>query len=420
MARLRKEGSWSDDSRATWPTDSLPNWIALLSSADSSVSGIHGNDHRPQYPRVASALGPCSMPPSVLHALRRLVPSATTAVFHDWPPLNGVFAGARSESDAPFLTMTLNSDSDVAQHAEKLLVTTPDATFPTLSFVYFIDVDEVGHHSGYGPAYSAAMAATDAYVGRLLAALDARPSIRAKTAFIVVSDHGRDPSGTRHGAFSQREMVVSWLAWSPGNIRAGRTVTPKGGLSNLDTAPTILFALGLHVVIDQWRGRIVTDIFTPAFLAAHPSLLSSPSSPSSQSLQSISNSLPLLYTPPTHISLTYPPSQSCLDSYILLADPTDEILHALHLRPFYIYQFITAICIGIVATLVVQVVAAIGWRVLKWAIGRYKRGRFRAVAKKWRPFVWKWEKGAGSSKQKEKAKEVEKDGAGWRRMSHAV
>jgi arylsulfatase A-like enzyme len=123
-------------------------------------------------------------------------------------------------------------------------------------FVYLGAPDEISHETGgIGMEYREAIAAADRHVGRLVAAVRARPAFPAEGWLILVStDHGRTDDGN-HGGDSPEESTVFVLAAGAGaDPAASRTPTP----TIMDVAVTALAHLGI-VPDPSWGldGRVV-------------------------------------------------------------------------------------------------------------------------------------------------------------------
>lgn len=118
-----------------------------------------------------------------------------------------------------------------------------------LLMVAFADADLTGHARLWmSDAYLAAVTAVDAEVVRLVSA--APP----QTTIIVTSDHGG--AGFDHVGTGRQVMLVPWMLAGP-RAAAGAAL-PTVGI--MDTAPTILHALGVPVPAGM-GGRVVTEAF---------------------------------------------------------------------------------------------------------------------------------------------------------------
>ena len=95
------------------------------------------------------------------------------------------------------------------------------------------------------------MAATDAALGRLLAALPPEVTV------IVSADHGG--SGYIHWSGLAEDVHIPWIVKGPG-IRAARAL--EATISTLDTAATVAHVLGVHLD-PAAAGQPVLEPWTP-------------------------------------------------------------------------------------------------------------------------------------------------------------
>ncbi|MFE1804592.1 alkaline phosphatase family protein [Streptomyces sp. NPDC059533] len=135
-------------------------------------------------------------------------------------------------------------------------------------FVYLGAVDETAHFLGCGPAYRRAIEAADRRLGRLLAAVRARPGHPGERwTVIVVTDHGhRDEGG--HGGRSPLERTAWIAACGPGLSPA----TAPSSLRHADVAAHVYTALGItpdpHWTLD---GAAFMSVQTPVMAVTEPS-----------------------------------------------------------------------------------------------------------------------------------------------------
>ncbi|MDH6141926.1 putative AlkP superfamily pyrophosphatase or phosphodiesterase [Kitasatospora sp. GP30] len=128
---------------------------------------------------------------------------------------------------------------------------------PQASFVYLGAVDETAHFLGCGAEYRRSIEAADARLGRLLAALRARPGYADEEwTVIVVTDHGHVDAGG-HGGRSAQERTAWVAACGPGLVPGGAVLPVR----HVDVAAQVFAALEIvpdpHWTLD---GRP----FTPA------------------------------------------------------------------------------------------------------------------------------------------------------------
>lgn len=101
----------------------------------------------------------------------------------------------------------------------------------------------------------------DAFLG------DLGPRLAPDTVVLIVSDHGHSPTILHPNLYTQhRHGPPGILLAMGGPLRAGARVADAGVL---DVFPTVLYLLGLPLPGDA-PGHLLTDLFDPAFLAAHP------------------------------------------------------------------------------------------------------------------------------------------------------
>ncbi|MEV5959106.1 alkaline phosphatase family protein [Streptomyces sp. NPDC051987] len=226
-------------------TDSGPGWSSVLTGVWPDRHGVTGNDFRgADYGRHPDFLS------------RAAAAGLRTAAVVSWPELVhrgtlGPAVGHRIHFDGERDGYRA-ADDLVARAAVRRLT----AYDPHLLFVHFGGTDEAGHATGpLSPAYDAALLAQDTHLGRLLAAIDARPSTERWTV-LVTTDHGHLDSGG-HGGDTRAEREVFVVVAERGTPRPpGGTLLDAPRL--IDVAPTVLDRLG--VPVDPawgWEGRVL-------------------------------------------------------------------------------------------------------------------------------------------------------------------
>jgi hypothetical protein len=179
-------------------------------------------------------------------------PALSTFIVSDWDnlglPLNGgpIFGTAMDANFAARVPVeTIEAwdagDAQVTRAAARYLRRgNPDA-----GFVYLGLVDENAHLAGSAtPAYATAIGTTDQRIGRLLAAVRARPSYPFESwTVLVTTDHGQrpldEPSAISHFGDTRLERTVFVLGMGPGlrGVTRARVV---------DILPTVVHQLGLR------------------------------------------------------------------------------------------------------------------------------------------------------------------------------
>ncbi|MEV0994946.1 alkaline phosphatase family protein [Nonomuraea sp. NPDC050202] len=217
-------------------TDSGPGWSSIATGVWPDKHGVVDNGFEsPQFQKF----------PDFLSRATTARPGLTASAFFSWAALaeHGTFGPAidhRFVLDG-YAVGWAAADKQVAEAAERHLAEEdPDATF-----VYLGDTDEVAHDLGpHCPEYAAALQAQDAYLGRLLDAVRARPSYPGERwTVLVTTDHGHVDEGG-HGGTSDEERTVFVIAGRLGEDLGGR---PLAAPRLVDVGPTALAALGVPV-----------------------------------------------------------------------------------------------------------------------------------------------------------------------------
>ncbi|MBI3287753.1 MAG: alkaline phosphatase family protein [Chloroflexi bacterium] len=237
LDRLWRNGVHSWSAQTVLPSSTLPAHASMLSGQPPDIHQIVWNDWQPQrgfirVPTILSVANGAGLEVGFIVGKRKLEQLA--------PP------GCVDHFDFP------GSDADtVAQAAMSYLV----EARPNLLILHFADVDEAGHRSGWmSTAQLEAVARVDAAIGRLLEAL-AQSDLLDDTLIIVSADHGGHFFS--HGSDSPEEITIPWIAHGPG-VREGYQI--EVSLSIMDTAATVLYALGLPIP-EAWAGRPLVEIF---------------------------------------------------------------------------------------------------------------------------------------------------------------
>nr|SBO99126.1 probable nucleotide pyrophosphatase homolog [Nonomuraea gerenzanensis] len=215
-------------------TDSGPGWSSIATGVWPDKHGVVDNGFAgPRFQRF----------PDFLTRAKRARPELTTSAFFSWAALaeHGAFGPAidhRFVLDG-YTVGWAAADKQVAEAAERHLAEDdPDAVF-----VYLGDTDEVAHDLGpHCPEYAVALQTQDAYLGRLLDTIRARPGYAdERWTVLVTTDHGHVDAGG-HGGTSDEERTVFVILNRLGEDLGGR---PLGEPRLVDVGPTALAAIGV-------------------------------------------------------------------------------------------------------------------------------------------------------------------------------
>jgi predicted AlkP superfamily phosphohydrolase/phosphomutase len=257
---------------ASWPAEKVNGWIITDRMARSHWSAWPGG----------SARTGLTHPPELERELRPFVIDPADTPLDEIRKLGGFtrneLARLRSlKKPIPFNGLSDLKFAYIAQRAyEEMVFHMLERGQPDLTGIFLIANDplshsywhysEPQHFEGVDPADAERLGSViprfqehlDRYVDRLLRRLD------SDTTLVIVSDHGfhasRDlkwPTGDHH----PRGVFIAY----GGPVRAGVEVQPR----IYDIAPTILALLDLPVAKDL-QGRVLEEIFEPAFAAAFP------------------------------------------------------------------------------------------------------------------------------------------------------
>jgi hypothetical protein len=209
--------------------------------------------------------------PHFFQRVHQFRPHAYLASVAHWSPIQTIVQGTAN------FTIATGSDRTASFFAQKTL----NSHDPDVLFVHFLDVDHAGHRSGYdfstGSRYQDAIATVDEYVGKVVAAVHARPTYASEDWLILVTtDHGG--TGKSHGEDIPEHRTIFLIANGPS--------VPPGGIVGrpgiVDVPATALAHLGMPVKPDwNWDGRPIVyephptqhfaDLDRRGRLVSHPS-----------------------------------------------------------------------------------------------------------------------------------------------------
>ncbi|HKB12525.1 MAG TPA: alkaline phosphatase [Vicinamibacterales bacterium] len=247
LRALIESGSSTLSARAVIPTVSSPNWASMISGAGPEQHGVTSNDWQPnRHPIDPVATDRAGIFPTMFGTLRHRMPDAAIGIVHEWDGLARLVE--------PGAATFVQHEIDANRTATAAAAFIRDRQ-PLLTMVHFDLVDHAGHDAGWlTPDYVRAIEKADALVAALLAAVDGA-GLRAHTMVIVSADHGGVGKG--HGGLTRAEIEIPWIVDGP-NVKRGHQIAAP--VSTIDTAPTILFALGVERPA-VWIGRPVLDAF---------------------------------------------------------------------------------------------------------------------------------------------------------------
>ncbi|MFJ4064995.1 alkaline phosphatase family protein [Pseudomonas sp. NPDC089996] len=228
-------------------TISGPGWITLLTGVWANKHGVIANTESLRIdPRF----------PSLFKRLRDALPNAYLSSIVNWSPINTAYL--LEDAQGNNVRESGLSDEQVTARTLEIL----ENTAADFTFIQLDEPDEVGHASGFGPAYQVALREADEKLGRLLDKVAARAQKNPQEDWLVLvcTDHGRDYWGSGHGGVTEQEKTVFIASNKPLNEELTQPSVPEDnpGPNNLygfaaqtSVAPTVLRHMGLDL-LPEW------------------------------------------------------------------------------------------------------------------------------------------------------------------------
>lgn len=249
---LMENGVLSLDTRAVFPSVTLPNWTSHLTGSGPEQHGVNNNGWTlenlvlPPIERDSEGYYP-----SVFKILKDKVPNMKTAYYYNWGnlinPINQKYLDeVNFEEDDKYLY----NYGMALDFAEK------NRYAPTFIFLYTVHTDHAGHkYKWMSPQYISAIEEADKAIGKLIDDLKSA-QLYEDTHFILITDHGGKDEG--HGGFTPVEMEVPWAISGLG-IQKGKMLSEPN--NNTNTAVVILRLFDIHEIPKSWVGEVPESIF---------------------------------------------------------------------------------------------------------------------------------------------------------------
>ncbi len=243
LKKMKENGAWTLHMRSVLPSASALNWETQLTGAPSESHGYRTWGSKvPDIPPIF--VGENGRFPDIFHVVQQAIPDAKTSVVYSWDGIGYLFDKAALDSDK-----YVQKEDEVYETGKGYI-----AEKPTLTFIYFHEPDITGHGQGWGTeAYQAMLTTVDAYVGKLLADIEAA-GIADDAVVIFSSDHGGSEKG--HGDARMDHMEVPLILYGKG-VKVGEMTDV---VVHYDVAATIAWILGAEAP-QAWRGLPVLSAF---------------------------------------------------------------------------------------------------------------------------------------------------------------
>ena len=243
LQALMDGGSYSLAASTIMPSKTLPSHTSMLTGVGPETHGISWNSYDPD------RLGFVEVP--TIFELAHEAGLSTAAFVAKAKFRHLLDPSEIDHFEAP----TVNANTWMAARTVERAVTYLRHERPNLLFVHFGEPDFAGHTIGWmSQAYGWAVHQADAGVARLVEAADETYG-RGNYTIVVTADHGGH--SRTHGSASTDDRWIPWIANGAG-VRHQAELLP--GIRTMDTAATVLWALGIPVPED-WAGRPVVSAF---------------------------------------------------------------------------------------------------------------------------------------------------------------
>lgn len=232
------------------PTVSGPGWTTIFTGVLATDHGIMDNQFSPNH---------LDKYPDVVHQITQALPDVASYVASSWAPLVKEQDGGPMFRDRGILPPTHSDGENDLDDADDLVslqcaefIRDLPADTEAVVVGYFGYTDEVAHAKGLSPEYTAALETADMRLGRIIDAIDARPTRADEDwTLICVTDHGHLDEGG-HGGETEIERTA-WIAAFGDTVPAEFTLE---GLEQADVAGHALSVFGLDPVApEQTIGR---------------------------------------------------------------------------------------------------------------------------------------------------------------------
>ena len=180
---LMKNGSYSLNAKAVYPSSSSPNWASMITGTSPAHHEIWSNDwKRTDLTGKSYCGGPeGQLYPTIFRAVREQKNEATIACFYDWDDF-----GRLLEDNVCTIKEDRKGEDDTAQRAAEYIA----ANAPLFTFIHLDHVDHAGHDTGHGtPAYYQSVSKADSLIGTIMQAIRASGKA-SETVVLITADHG--------------------------------------------------------------------------------------------------------------------------------------------------------------------------------------------------------------------------------------
>ena len=254
MNKMIANGAIAPFARCLLPTNSSPNWTAMLTGVGPLQHGVYDNDwerDKVKWPPVESTDE--GVYPSLMNWVKEQIPSSKVNFFYEWKGLARLFD--LSQVDKVYL----------GEKGDVIFEKAADSFFEDLPDFLFINIDEIdhyGHQNGHdSEAYFNAISHYDSIIGHFIERLEAA-GLMDETLLMITGDHGGIDKG--HGSTSLNEIEIPILLYGA-DVKKGLVIDKPCYI--YDVPVTLAYALGVTPP-DASIGRPILEAFDPNSISA--------------------------------------------------------------------------------------------------------------------------------------------------------
>lgn len=237
-------------------TFSGPSWSTILHGVHRDRHGVTTNQYDGH---------DFSDWPGILERIKQDDPNRMTAAFVTWPLLRNNFRTPDERVTGVDRLVYRSRQEGGDEQVTRELVRLLREGDPSAIFYYQNDIDGAGHGYGFYMdrfEYRDQVRETDARIGRVLDALEARPGVtngEEEWLVILVTDHGG--VGTGHSGNLLRQRTIPMIVRYEGLAEAGQQIHAR----NVDVGRTVLSFMGIGA--EELDGR---DLLDPSLYRVRP------------------------------------------------------------------------------------------------------------------------------------------------------
>lgn len=232
MNKMTENGAMAPFSRCLLPTNSSPNWTAMLTGVGPLQHGVYDNDwerDKVKWPPVLTTKE--GVYPSLINWVKEQIPSSKVHFFYEWEGLARLFD--LSEVDQVYRG---KKGDDVFEKAVNAFFEDK----PDFLFLNIDEIDHFGHHDGHdSEAYFNAITHYDSLIGSFIQQLE-QEGLMEETLLMITGDHGGINKG--HGGTSLNELEMPIIMYGAG-VKQGLIIDKPCYI--YDVPVTLAYAIGI-------------------------------------------------------------------------------------------------------------------------------------------------------------------------------